>query len=194
MCGRRPSSSTLPQGSPEFPRFLKGVRPHQGWRCDSARGLYIKTPTKVLIQEPCPLVLQERLTVQSSKLSWKWRGALNKIAILYIELSISFHVNLGEGSPPACAGPWPPCRAGHLASDLPSRSASARQPRGQSVAGRSRIPNRYTKHIATYIYIYIIDMYICIYKAHVYTVDICICSSLVGTFRGSRHIYSSQAK
>ena len=36
--------------------------------------------------------------LHSSKLTWKWRGAPYKTTILYIGPSMSFHVNLGEGS------------------------------------------------------------------------------------------------
>ena len=35
--------------------------------------------------------------IHSSKLTWKWRGALNKFTILYIGPFMSFYVNLGEG-------------------------------------------------------------------------------------------------
>ena len=35
--------------------------------------------------------------VHSSKLTWKWRGSLQKTTILYVGPSVSFHVNLGEG-------------------------------------------------------------------------------------------------
>ena len=34
------------------------------------------------------------MDVHSSKLTWKWRGALNKITVLYIGPFMSFHVNL----------------------------------------------------------------------------------------------------
>ena len=40
--------------------------------------------------------------LHSSKLTWKWRGALNKITILYIGPFMSFHVNLGEGNIALC--------------------------------------------------------------------------------------------
>ena len=36
--------------------------------------------------------------VHSSKLTWTWRGVLNKIAVLYTGPFMSFHVDLGEGS------------------------------------------------------------------------------------------------
>ena len=36
--------------------------------------------------------------IHSSNLSWKWRGAPYKTTILYIEPSMSFRVNLGEGN------------------------------------------------------------------------------------------------
>ena len=34
--------------------------------------------------------------LHSSKLTWKWRGALNEITILYIGPFVSFHVDLRE--------------------------------------------------------------------------------------------------
>ena len=36
--------------------------------------------------------------LQSSKLTWNWRGASDKTTILYIGPSMSFQVNLGEGT------------------------------------------------------------------------------------------------
>ena len=35
--------------------------------------------------------------LHSSKLTWKWRGAPFEITIIFIEPSMGFHVNLGEG-------------------------------------------------------------------------------------------------
>ena len=36
--------------------------------------------------------------LHSFKLAWKWRGASCKTTILYVRLSMSFHVHLAEGS------------------------------------------------------------------------------------------------
>ena len=41
---------------------------------------------------------RKKLGLHSSKLTWKWRGALNETTILYIGPFMSFQVKLGEGS------------------------------------------------------------------------------------------------
>ena len=61
------------------------------------------------LASPCPLAAEQpqpskqepvRRIIHSSKLTWKWRGAHYKATVPYIGPSMSFHVDLGEGTSP----------------------------------------------------------------------------------------------